>query len=85
MVTHIIVMAFGFALGFIIAGVIRWKTKASQNEYILMREMEIGYALLKARVRAIQDNGVVRHRGERTYIIQKPDGKFGKFNLPDLM
>jgi len=44
------------------------------------------YNVLKARVRAIQDNGKPTGVGkrERQYSIQKPNGKFGKMFLPEV-
>jgi hypothetical protein len=37
--------------------------------------------LLQARLRAIQDKGIVRGK-EVIYSIQQPNGRFGKFTLP---
>lgn len=40
--------------------------------------------LVRARIRAVQDNGVAYVKGERMYAIQKPNGKFGKMTLPEV-
>jgi hypothetical protein len=37
--------------------------------------------LLQARLRAVQDKGIVRGK-EVVYSIQQPNGRFGKFTLP---
>jgi len=41
------------------------------------------YALLKARIRAIQSNGKFAN-GEYIYTVQTPTGRFGKFSLPEV-
>jgi hypothetical protein len=38
---------------------------------------------LKARLRAIQHNAKSL-KGERIYTVQTPNGRFGKFNLPEV-
>ena len=41
-------------------------------------------ALLRARIRAIQDKGKPLGKGERMYVVQTPTGRFAKLTLPEV-
>lgn len=58
------------------------KSKDYETQIHALNESDGAYKLLKARIRAIQDNAKPINKNEMVYSIQKPDGKFGKFQLP---
>lgn len=72
-----------FAAGVVTTAYFAAKQLRRENVKLMQAtESANGYALLKARIRAIQDNGMAINKYEMKYVIQKPNGKFGKFNLP---
>jgi hypothetical protein len=52
-----------------------------EDEETMNSEAAQKLMLLQARLRAIQDKGIVRGK-EVVYSIQQPNGRFGKFTLP---
>lgn len=79
-----------FIAGLAIGGVIGALTVAAmamsrirevEEDAVLHSTAVMELALLKARVRAIQDKGKVVGR-DVMYSIQQPNGKYGKFSLP---
>lgn len=67
-----------FSLALIFIG----RAKDYETQIHVLNESDGAYKLLKARIRAIQDNAKPINKNEMVYSIQKPDGKFGKFQLP---
>lgn len=74
----------GAALGFISAALLASNKLAKANDAATtaLRASQ-DYALLKARIRAIQSNGKFAN-GEYIYTVQTPTGRFGKFMLPEV-
>lgn len=58
------------------------KSRDYEMQIHVLNESDCAHKLLKARIRAIQDNGKPINKNEMVYSIQKPNGKFGKFQLP---
>jgi hypothetical protein len=74
----------GAVLGFISADLLAANKLAKANDAATaaIRGAQ-DYALLKARIRAIQSNGKFAN-GEYIYTVQTPTGRFGKFSLPEV-
>ena len=77
--------AASFTVGFVIAGLLS-ANKVSAAQEIAARTTKASEELdlLKARIRAVQHNAKEVVKGERTYNVQTPNGRFGKFNLPEV-
>ena len=60
------------------------KVKEAQDLAKATGDMSTGFALLRARIRAIQEHGKAMGKGERMYVVQSPNGKFSKLTLPEV-
>jgi uncharacterized protein YpmB len=83
--------AAALIIGLIVGAVISWLITSYvaanhfrrfiEDEETMNSEAAQKLMLLQARLRAVQDKGIVRGK-EVVYSIQQPNGRFGKFTLP---
>jgi multidrug resistance efflux pump len=76
----------GVAAGFLAAALLAAnRVSEAEHQAAAVTRAVQDLALLKARIRAVQHNAKqAEYKGERTYVVQTPSGRFGKFNLPEV-
>lgn len=83
---YFICLSIGCFSGFLLAS---WMAAAKvadmRNELQYLKGASNKLDYFKARIRAIQGQSVQSmEKGERTYMVQGPNGKFCKFTLPEV-
>lgn len=83
---YFLCLTIGSLAGFMLASLlVAGKVSDMRGELDRLKGASDKLDYLKARIRAIQAQSVLsKTKGERTYMVQGPNGKFGKFTLPEV-
>lgn len=85
MLHELLLLSAGTCIGLVFTALVAAnKIREQQNLIDAYDGFDTCLTLLRARIRAIQDNGKPIGKGERLYVVQKPNGKFAKFTLPEV-
>lgn len=85
MLYELMLLSTGACVGTIIMALVAARKIGEQQNLIDAYDgFDTCLTLLRARIRAIQDNGKPVGKGERLYVVQKPNGKFASFSLPEV-
>ncbi len=85
MIYYLIATSVGACLGALVMGMLAANRVAAAEAYAAAKSRaEDELMLLRARVRAIQENGKPCGKGERIYTVQTPKGRFSKLTLPEV-
>lgn len=82
---HFVATSAGACLGAVVMGLLSANRVATAEAHAAAKSRaEDELMLLRARVRAIQENGKPCGKGERIYTVQTPKGRFSKLTLPEV-
>jgi hypothetical protein len=78
-------MMTGVVIGTLVTGLLAARrVREAENLAEAIGDQSTYLALLRARIRAIQEHGKPMGKGERMYVVQSPNGKFSKLTLPEV-